>query len=128
MARSCVTATHEDTDASGAQALAQGMGVQACPTLVCWKHGERVEVSCAQRTHGVASKMHKHIWWPGHGSTVCLHPLTQSSSMQTSARGEGSNPATLMAMLDKHAGRRNTCPLPVIDTSWSGMSNNLQSN
>lgn len=30
------------------QALAEDMGVQACPTLVCWKNGECVEVRPAE--------------------------------------------------------------------------------
>lgn len=56
--------------------LAEGMGVKACPTLVCWKHGKLAEKS---------------------------------------ARGEGGNPATLMAMLDRHAGPKPTKP------RWQGL-------
>ena len=78
------------------------MGVQACPTLVCWKNQQCVEVRCA-----VASKA-----WRGcrvHRRTSCpSHEIDGVKHAQVTGRGEGGNPATLIALLDKHAGRGHT--------------------
>jgi hypothetical protein len=82
------------------------MGVQACPTLVCWKNQQCVEVRCALRGKA-ASKA-----WRGcrvHCRTSCpSHEADGAKHAQVTGRGEGGNPATLIALLDKHAGRGHT--------------------